>query len=166
MPKNKGKGGKKFRRGKHTNETDRTLLLCDKEENQCYGLVTKTLGSGRFEVNCYEQDANNNFIMNTRQCLVRGNMRKKVWVNVNDLVLISLRTFQNDKADIMYKYKDYEIVKLKKINEIPDISDIGGNDEFSFGNDDDADIDNIRNNKSYADIYDISEDEEEEEESN
>ena len=86
MPKNKGKGGKKFRRGKHTNETDRTLLLCDKEENQCYGLVTKTLGNGRFDVNCYEQDENKNFIMTARQCLVRGNMRKKVWVNVNDLV--------------------------------------------------------------------------------
>lgn len=166
MPKNKG--GKKFRRGKHANETDRILLLCNKEDNQCYGLVTKTLGNGRFEVNCYNQDKNDNFIMTNRQCLVRGNMRKKVWVNVNDLVLVSLRTFQNDKSDIMYKYKDYEIVKLKKINQIPDIYDIDGAGECSFENVDDNDNDNvndndttkIRNNKSYADIYNISEDEE------
>ena len=47
MPKNKGKGGKYFRRGKH--DTDDTRDLVTKEEGQEYAQVTKMLGNGRLE---------------------------------------------------------------------------------------------------------------------
>ena len=47
-------------------------------------------------------------------------MRKKVWIKVNDVVLVSLREFEQSKADIIYKYEIPEINYLKKENEIPD----------------------------------------------
>jgi translation initiation factor 1A len=152
MPKNKGKGGKKFRRGKHTNETKRPLLLKDEKEAQCYGHIIKTLGNGRFEVNCYE-DINGDFVMKSRVCLVRGSMRKRVWINMGDIVLISLRTFQDSKADIMYKYEDYEINDLIKLNQIPDIADINTTDNLLFNNDDEIDV--KINSSSYNDVYNM-----------
>merc|ERR1719378_569699 len=41
---------------------------------------------------------------------IRGKMRKKsnalrqVWINQGDIVLLSLRDFQDDKADVIQKY--------------------------------------------------------------
>lgn len=151
MPKNKGKGGKKFRRGKHANETKRPLVLKNEEEDQCYGQVMKILGNGRFEVNCYEKDDNDNFIMKSRLCIIRGSMRKKVWIKMSDIVLVSLRSFQDDRADIMYKYEDYEVSDLLKINHIPNISDIN-NDNLLFENSGD-DTTSFNKNTSYNDIY-------------
>ena len=47
-------------------------------------------------------------------------MRKKVWIKINDVVLVSLREFEQGKADIIYKFEIPEINYLKKENEIPD----------------------------------------------
>lgn len=156
MPKNKGKGGKKFRRGKHDNESKRQLVLCDHLDNQCYGLVTKILGNRNFSVNCYKLDndivdkirvlltsSNPNdkhkvqfidkrFTMKPRICHVRGSMRKRAYVNVNDLVLVSLRDFQDDKADIIYKYENYELQDLKSKKELPDLNELAG-ESIQFG---------------------------------
>ena len=157
MPKNKGKGGKKFRRGKHSNESKRQLVLCNHLDNQCYGIVTKILGNRHFSVNCYKLDddiidkirelttsSNPNdkykitaldkrFTMKSRICHVRGSMRKRIWINLNDLVLVSLRDFQDDKADIMYKYESYEINDLKHKNDLPDLGELA-EENIEFGN--------------------------------
>ena len=45
-------------------------------------------------------------------------MRKREWISSGDLVLISLRDFQKDKADIIMKYLPYEVKKLKEYKEI------------------------------------------------
>ena len=138
MPKNKG--GKKFRRGKHNNETKRPLILKNENEDQCYGHVIKVLGGGRFTVECYEKPVNI-FIKKERCCLVRGSMRKRVWINVGDIVLVSLRIFQDEKADIMYKYDEYEVPELVNQEHIPNISDFSStaneNVEFNLLDSDD-----------------------------
>jgi hypothetical protein len=54
MTKNKGKGGKTRKRGKNnTAETIKRELLT-KEEGQEYAVVTRMLGNGRLEANCYD----------------------------------------------------------------------------------------------------------------
>lgn len=40
---------------------------------------------------------------------IRGKMRKKVWINQGDIVLLSLRDFQDDKADVIVKYTPDEV---------------------------------------------------------
>merc|ERR1719193_2659675 len=35
-----------------------------------------------------------------RLCHIRGKMRKKVWVNLGDICLISLRDFQDEKKSM------------------------------------------------------------------
>ena len=59
-------------------------------------------------------------------------MRKRVWINLNDLVLVSLRDFQDDKADIMYKYESYEINDLKNNNDLPDLIELS-EENIAFG---------------------------------
>merc|ERR1712000_486073 len=67
---------------------------------------------------------------------IRGKMRKKVWINQGDIVLLSLRDFQDDKADVIQKYSSDEARKLKQDGEGLDVVEF---DEVSADEDDDDD---------------------------
>lgn len=126
MPKNKGKGGKNRRRGKNENEDQKRELIF-KEEGQEYAQVTKMLGNGRVEAYCFDGQ--------TRLCHIRGKLRKKVWINQGDIILIGLRDFQDDKADIIMKYNVDEARSLKAYGELPDTTKINETDTFGEGED-------------------------------
>lgn len=111
MPKNK-LGGNKAKRGKNYTP-ERTFIL--KEPDQEYATVIKTLGDGRFQLEC--KDGIN------RLGLVRGKMRKRVWVNEGDIVLVGLRDYEDNKADIIHKYTQDEAKKLVNIKEIEKIEE-------------------------------------------
>jgi translation initiation factor IF-1 len=51
-----------------------------------YAQVLRMLGQGRLEAQCMDGVK--------RLCHIRGKMRKKVWVNVGDIVLLGLREYQ------------------------------------------------------------------------
>ena len=127
MPKNKGKGGKSRRRGKNNNEQNKRELIL-KEPGQEYAQVIKMLGNGRLEAFCFDGKM--------RKCHIRGKMQKKVWINKDDIILISLRNFQDDKADVIHKFNPDEIQELKRKNQLPSKSSINNDDD-----DDDADDD-------------------------
>merc|ERR1719216_380949 len=39
-----------------------------------------------------------------RLCHIRGKLRKKVWINQSDIILVGLRDYQDAKADVILKY--------------------------------------------------------------
>ena len=115
-----------------------------------YAQVAKMLGNGRLEAMCFDGVK--------RLCHIRGKLRKKVWINQGDIVLVGLREFQDQKADVILKYNDDEARNLKTYGEIPDSVQIteagtfvgdGMDDDIQFndvGGDDsdsDDDIDNV-----------------------
>ncbi|KAG8808303.1 Translation initiation factor 1A [Serendipita sp. 400] len=63
-------------------------------------------------------------------------MRKKVWINQGDIILLSLRDFQDDKADVIVKYTADEARNLKAYGELPENAKI--NETDTYGEDDDA----------------------------
>jgi len=139
MPKNKGKGGKNRRRGKNENEGLKRELVF-KEDGQEYAQVTKMLGNGRLEAMCFDGVK--------RLCHIRGKLRKKVWINQSDIVLIGLRDYQDPKADVILKYSTDEARNLKsygefpesvKINETVDLFVDDFYDDIEFGSDVDSD---------------------------
>lgn len=56
----------------------------------------------------------------TRLGHIRGKMRKKVWVGAGDIILVSLREYQDGKVDIIHKYNADEARSLKAYGELPD----------------------------------------------
>merc|ERR1719512_573467 len=59
-----------------------------------------------------------------RLCKIRGKLRKKVWINVSDIVLVGLRDYQDGKADVILKYSsDGEFPDSVKINETVQFGD-------------------------------------------
>jgi translation initiation factor 1A len=60
-------------------------------------------------------------------------MRKRVWINMGDIVLVSLREFQDSKADIIWKYTPDEARSLKAYGELP--ASVRPNETEGFGGD-------------------------------
>lgn len=128
MPKNKGKGGKNRRRGKNENENEKRELLF-KEDEQEYAQVTKMLGNGRLEAMCFDGVK--------RLCHIRGKLRKKVWINQGDIILVGLRDYQDAKADVIFKYTPDEARNLKAYGEFPESVRINDTVTFVEGDMDD-----------------------------
>lgn len=104
------KGGKKSRRTKHVH--DETAVLY-KTEGQEYGHVIKLLGNNRLDVYCFDGVK--------RVCNIRGKMRKRIFINKDDAVLVSLRDFQDEKGDIIHKFPEEHKRTLIETKVIPDI---------------------------------------------
>ena len=144
MPKNKGKGGKNRKRGKNEADDEKRELVF-KEDGQEYAQVTRMLGNGRCEALCIDGTK--------RLCHIRGKMHKKVWIAAGDIVLVGLRDYQDDKADVILKYMNDEARLLKAYGEIPDNVrlnegvDVDGPEDGEEGSDyiqfEDEDIDKI-----------------------
>ena len=127
MPKNKGKGGKTRRRGKNENfGVKRELLL--KEDGQEYAQVARMLGNGRLEAHCFDGTK--------RLAIIRGKMQRKVWINAGDIILVSLRDYQDEKADVIYKYNGDEARALKAQGELPENIKINEGGDAGPGEDD------------------------------
>ena len=72
MPKNKGKGGKNYKKGKKRDEGETRRDLIFKEDGQEYAQVLRMLGDGRLALQCFDGVA--------RTGLIRGTMRRRVWM--------------------------------------------------------------------------------------
>ena len=121
---------KKKRKRKPRPIEERSLPI--KEEGQEYAIVTKMLGNGRVSLKCMDGI--------DRLGKIRGKMRKRVWIKVEDYLLISLRDFQDEKADIIMKLRENEIRRLKRLKEIPEDNDNNDNDDIIFADEGDEDI--------------------------
>lgn len=119
-----------------------------KEDGQEYAQVTKMLGNGRVEAMCFDGAK--------RLCHIRGKLRKKVWINLGDIILLGLRDYQDSKADVILRYNPDEARSLKVYGELPETVKVNDNvtrpegdeeevifDENEDADDDEADIDAI-----------------------
>jgi translation initiation factor 1A len=124
------------RRGKNEGDEKRELIF--KEDGQEYAQVLRMLGNGRLEAACIDGVK--------RLCHIRGKMRKKVWVSTGDVILLGLRDYQDEKADVILKYAPDEARSLKAYGELPDnfkidlgVEDDGAEEEEDYVDFDDTD---------------------------
>jgi translation initiation factor 1A len=114
MVRNSGKGGsghKKLKNSTTDNKDTRELVF--KEHGQDYALIMDMLGSGRCKAMCSSDETE-------RLCIIRGSLRKKRthFIRRNDIVLVSLREYQDGKADIIHVYSNEEVRMLINYEEI------------------------------------------------
>jgi translation initiation factor 1A len=75
--------------------------------NDVLGVAIKLLGYDRILVKC--QDGNE------RLCRIRGKMKRRVWIRVGDVVLVSPWDFQSDKrGDLIWRYTRSQADLLRK----------------------------------------------------
>ena len=67
-------------------------------EFEVLGFAEKLLGYDRIMVRCLDGF--------TRLCRIRGKMKRRAWIRLNDIVIVSPWDFQSDKrGDITYRYR-------------------------------------------------------------
>ena len=79
-------------------------------------------GNGRLEALCFDGEK--------RLAHIRGKLRKKVWINQGDIILLSLRDYQDEKGDVILKYSADEARSLKAYGELPENAKINETDTY------------------------------------
>lgn len=109
MPNNKG--GRKYKRGKKDSNTKKSNIK-KTQDTEIYGEVIRINGNGRFAIRCTDGIE--------RIGIIRGKLRKRMWVNMNSIVLADVWEFQDEKCSILHVYDETEIVNLLESREIPE----------------------------------------------
>jgi translation initiation factor 1A len=84
----------------------------DKYENEMFGIVSRVLGGSRMDV----QSADGK----SRLARIPGKMRKRVGrFKMGDLIILTPWDIQDEKADVLYRYRKNQIRFLLKKKLIP-----------------------------------------------
>jgi translation initiation factor 1A len=104
-------GGNKAKKAKNSNSALKTgkRPILWAEDLQIYGRCERLLGDMRCNIVCKDGIQ--------RICKIRGKMRRRVFINVGDVVLVALRDFQDDKGDVIHKYNQDEVRMLQEQGE-------------------------------------------------
>tara|TARA_B100001093_G_C26765925_1_gene987887 strand:- start:216 stop:695 length:480 start_codon:yes stop_codon:yes gene_type:complete len=104
------KGGKhKHKARKDHKPKSLNIEQLKKIDGQEYAFVKEKFSSQHYKLLCYDK-------VERLGCL-RGKLRKARIKNA-DLVLVSIREFQDDKCDIIYHYKEEDIDKLLRVKAV------------------------------------------------
>ena len=77
------------------------------KKNEVLGFVEMMLGAGKLRVICEDGK--------TRICRIPGRLRKRVWIRVNDVVLVQPWKVQSDeRGDVIHKYTPTQASWLKR----------------------------------------------------
>ena len=106
-----------YHRADHLSWPPQVLMLLAE-----YAQVVKMLGNGRLEAMCFDGEK--------RLAHIRGKLRKKVWINQGDIILLSLRDYQDEKGDVILKYTADEARNLKAYGELPENAKINETDTY------------------------------------
>ena len=165
MPRGKAGAKKKPKRNTGKPVVKRSLIYKDDMEE--YAQMIKMLGDRRIMVMLPDKSE----IL----AIIPRRFRKRCWMKVGDVLLVSRRDYQITKLDVIYKYTDEETRSLSIEHEIPEFflnSLLSGNrdknDDDNFlwdddDNDDDDDDVKLPSQKiNYEDINDMISSSEEE----
>ena len=73
------------------------------------GIVEGMLGGDKLRVKCNDG--------NSRICRIPGRLRKRVWIRINDLVLVEPWEAQgNERADVVFRYTPTQANWLRRRN--------------------------------------------------
>lgn len=105
-------GKKKPKGTNNAGSTNEKRELLFKEDGQEYGKVTAMLGNRRISIHCMDGL--------DRIGIIRGSMKRGSLNRVHngDFVLCGLRDYQKDKCDIVHRYNEDEVRRLKNLGEI------------------------------------------------
>uniref|UniRef100_A0A6C0B466 S1-like domain-containing protein n=1 Tax=viral metagenome TaxID=1070528 RepID=A0A6C0B466_9ZZZZ len=108
----KNRGGKKTKGKSRKTFRMKELGIQDlkKIDNQEYAHVLSVFGDGRYDLICYDKKK--------RLGILRGRVKRTARINKGDLVLVSIREFQDNKCDILAGYSQTEADKLIKEKEV------------------------------------------------
>ncbi|WP_435124020.1 translation initiation factor eIF-1A [Halobaculum sp. D14] len=76
------------------------------DDDEVFAEVTNMLGANRVEVRCADGTE--------RTARIPGRMQKRVWIREGDIVLVEPWDWQDEKADVTFRYEKSEADQLRE----------------------------------------------------
>jgi translation initiation factor 1A len=76
------------------------------KKNEVIGVIEQRLGGNKMFVNCLDGKR--------RNCRVPGRLKRALWLRPDDVVLVEPWELDNERGDIIFKYKPSHIEWLRK----------------------------------------------------
>ena len=100
-------------------EQSEEILRCpvpNRKEGEMFGVADQLLGASRIKIMCADGKP--------RMGRIPGKIRKRMWIREGDLVIVKPWEFQDDKADILYRYTKTQASYLSRRKMIPKSLDV------------------------------------------
>jgi len=76
------------------------------EDDEVFAEVTNMLGANRVQVRCADGKE--------RTARIPGRMQKRIWIREDDVVLVEPWDWQDDKADVTWRYEKSDADQLRE----------------------------------------------------
>ncbi len=83
------------------------------KDKEILGILEQRVGASRMLVRCLDGKS--------RNCRVPGRLKRKLWLREGDIVLIQPWEFDDEKADVLFKYNPTAVSWLKRKGYLKDI---------------------------------------------
>ena len=92
------------------------VRLPNKKKGEIFGIADQLLGASHIKVMCADGKS--------RMARIPGKMKKRMWIREGDLIIIQPWSFQDEKADVIWRYTKTQASYLSRKKMIPDIINI------------------------------------------
>lgn len=76
------------------------------KEGEVLGIIEQRLGGNKMMVTCVDGKS--------RNCRVPGRLKRRLWLRPDDVVIVEPWELDDNKADVLLKYKPNQVAWLKK----------------------------------------------------
>ena len=94
------------------------VQMPDPNKGEIFGIVDKILGASRMIVMCADGKS--------RMARIPGKIKRRMYIREGDLVVVRPWEFQDEKADIVYRYTRTQANYLSRNGKLPEILDVFG----------------------------------------
>jgi translation initiation factor 1A len=92
------------------------VRLPRRKDNEIFGIADQLLGASRIKIMCADGKY--------RMGRIPGKIKKRMWIREGDLVIIQPWEFQDEKANIQYRYTRTQAMYLSRKKMLPKSIDI------------------------------------------
>ncbi|MHB1261168.1 MAG: translation initiation factor eIF-1A [Thermoplasmatota archaeon] len=103
--------------GMESEEAVNRYRMPDHRNREMFAIADQLMGASKLRVMCEDGKS--------RMARIPGKMKRRMWIKPGDLVIVKPWDFQDDKADVKYRYVRTQSVNLSRRKKIPELLDVG-----------------------------------------
>lgn len=103
--------------GLESEEAVNRYRMPDHRNREMFAIADELMGASKLRVMCEDGKS--------RMARIPGKMKRRMWIKPGDLVIVKPWDFQDDKADVKYRYVRTQSTNLSRRKKIPELLDVG-----------------------------------------
>ena len=101
--------------GMESDEAVNRYRMPDNRNREMFAIADELMGASKLRVMCEDGKS--------RMARIPGKMKRRMWIKPGDLMIVKPWDFQDDKADVKYRYLRTQAVNLSRRKKLPELLD-------------------------------------------